>query len=708
MKHEHSADLGEEPGWPAASAATARHNTRAMGKNAHPGKAQTPVESSLQHAPAELALPSGGIPRPSKKSRSKKLSIWLCILLFASLLTGFFSWGGYQTYNAQYYQYLSLVQSGIGHLQTAEKLLAALPSHPLNGQNIEQARREFTAAQADFVQVDQGLRALPGIIQHISNYGTKLRAALEMLPLAIEISQAGNTGCDLLHLVFVRLHDPFGASTQGLSAANVTTISLEIQQIKSIFYRAVDQIGHLSPDATQLDPRVSKLLSAFHTYQPLLLSAFDDADKLLVVLPTLLGLGKPAHYLIEILDSTELRPGGGFIGNYGILTLVNARVGNAYITDVDLLDRPFEASGGVIPYPATYSWFDIAPDSWSLRDANLDADFPTVARYSEQNYRLEGGRDTLQGVIAITPALIQHILEITGPIAVPEYHETITADNLISRIHYHQLAASEGLDTIPAPDGHSSQRKRFTELLSEHLLARIHQAIGSDVTKLASLAFTSLHTKDLQIYLNTSVAESFLQRFHLDASLQAPSRGDSLFVVDANIGGSKANSFIINTLEDRVTIDAQGNAIHHTTINYAWTIPGPVYGSSLYHDYVRVYVPPGSILYRQEGWDARGTSKAFGRAVWAGFFMLGFGQTRSITLLWMTPKVALHDAHGWHYQYLLQRQAGTQWTIHLQVTPSVCKHLTQISGGSVTDHSSITVPIQTVSGDINTTLDYTC
>ncbi|MGZ3624104.1 MAG: DUF4012 domain-containing protein, partial [Ktedonobacteraceae bacterium] len=203
---------------------------------------------------------------------------------------------------------------------------------------------------------------------------------------------------------------------------------------------------------------------SYQAYQTHQVPYYDN--NLLIALPAMLGMGQPAHYLIEVLDSTELRPGGGFIGNYGILTLSNGSVSDAHITDTSLLDAQYRTSGHVIPYPSAYKWFHLAPDSWSLRDANLDADFPTVARYSEKNYWLEGGREPLQGVIAITPALIQHILEITGPIAVPEYHETITVNNLIDRIHYHQLAASEGSGTVPASDGHSSQRKHFTALLA--------------------------------------------------------------------------------------------------------------------------------------------------------------------------------------------------------------------------------------------------
>ena len=105
------------------------------------------------------------------------------------------------------------------------------------------------------------------------------------------------------------------------------------------------------------------------------------------------------------------------------------------IKDVYSLDTPFEAAGGQIPFPASYSWFNLTP-TWSFRDSNLDADFPTAARYAELTYRQEGGTVPVQGVIAVTPAFIERALAITGPIDVPEFHETITGQNLVARIHY--------------------------------------------------------------------------------------------------------------------------------------------------------------------------------------------------------------------------------------------------------------------------------
>src|SRR5690242_6519225 len=111
----------------------------------------------------------------------------------------------------------------------------------------------------------------------------------------------------------------------------------------------------------------------------------------------------------------------------------------------------------------------------------------------------EGGNAPVQGVIAMTPTLPQHVLTITGPIYVPEYQETVTSSNLIARIHFHQLIGipGQGNGEAAAPDGHSSLRKRFTELLAEHMLAHIRQQSSSSVAKLFQLAVSSLHTKDL-------------------------------------------------------------------------------------------------------------------------------------------------------------------------------------------------------------------
>jgi len=642
-----------------------------------------------------------------KERKMRRLYLVAVIIVLFCTLGSVFSIVQYQTYSEKYRADTSLARDGVQNLRTGVTLLEALPHNPLDAATVQNAQHEFGSALTTFVRLNNDLKSLPAISTSIPIYGTRLSAALHLLSLAIEVSQMGVVTCNTLDLLISRLHDPLNTREHGLTVADLTVIGQNFQQIKEALNLINGQVNHLQPSDLQLDPRLSKLVATFHKNIPALQAWLDEAEKLLPVAPTLLGIGAPTNYLIEVLDSTELRPGGGFIGNYGIATFSGGRLTAARITDIDLLDRPYEAAGGKIPYPAAYSWFDIAP-TWSFRDSNLDADFPTAARYAEFTYKREGGSIPIQGVVAITPALIQHALEITGPIDVPEYHETVTAQNLIERIHYHQLGpAIEGPDTLPSPDGHSSLRKRFTELLAEHFLTHVHQLSSSALGKFLQLMASSVHSKDIQIYLNSGIAESLLQSYHLDAAIRLPG-GDSLFVVDANISGNKANSFIINTMDDQVSIDAQGNVSHHTTISYAWVVKGQNYGNPLYRDYMRVYVPPGSMLQMQNGWEPRGTSQAFGNEVWAGFFALTFGQTRTITLIWTVPGAAKKDAKGWHYQYLIQRQAGAQWKLDLQVILPSCAMVNNKWDGLVPNNSRAGLLNQSLNEDMSLGVNYAC
>jgi len=644
--------------------------------------------------------------KPQNLKKRYRIAIVCGIFLFCTAGSAF-ALVEYPAYTAKYHSELALAQGGIQHLRTAMTLLESLPHNPLDAATVEHAQHEFASALPVFVRLNSDLKSFPGISTLIPVYGARLSAALHVLPLAIEVSQAGIITCSTLDLLIARLHDPLNTKQQGLTTADQTFIEQNFQQIKTKLHLIIYQVNHLQPGDVQLDPRLGKLITLFHENMPLLQVWLDAVDKLLPVVPILLGIGTPANYLIEVLDSTELRPGGGFIGNYGIATFSGGRLAAAHITDVDLLDRPFEAAGHVIPFPSVYKWFHVVP-SWSLRDSNLDADFPTAARYGEMNYMREGGNVPLQGVIAITPVLIEHALEITGPIDIPEYHETVTAQNLIARIHYHQLGpAGEGPDSVPSPDGHSSLRKRFTALLAEHFLFHVRHLPPANLAKFLQLLVSSLHSKDIQIYLNSSIAEGILQKLHLDSAIQS-STSDGLMLVDTNVAGNKANGFFTNTLNDQVTIDMSGNAVHHTTISYAWKIPGPVYGSHTYQDYLRVYVPLGSTLQAQGGWLPLGTSEAFNHEVWAGYFTLSFGQTQTISLEWSVPAAAKQIGRGWRYQDLIQRQAGIQWQLSLQVTLPSCALMNKKWGGLASHTNQVAALSQPLNGNLDVGIDYAC
>jgi len=101
-------------------------------------------------------------------------------------------------------------------------------------------------------------------------------------------------------------------------------------------------------------------------------------------------------------------------------------------------------------------------------------------------------------------------------------------------------------------------------------------------------------------------------------------------------------------------------------------------------------------------------ARLFDREVWAGSFTLSYGQTSTITLTWTEKGVAKKDAAGWHYQYLVQRQAGTQWTLNVQITLPSCVVRTHTSGGLLSHNRQATTLTRSLTEDTNLGIDFSC
>jgi len=74
------------------------------------------------------------------------------------------------------------------------------------------------------------------------------------------------------------------------------------------------------------------------TYGPLL----DTYVEVSAQLPAILGLDGPRRYLVLTQDPSELRPGGGFIGSFGIIAFDRGRITERHFQDVFPLDFPWD------------------------------------------------------------------------------------------------------------------------------------------------------------------------------------------------------------------------------------------------------------------------------------------------------------------------------------------------------------------------------
>jgi hypothetical protein len=302
------------------------------------------------------------------------------------------------------------------------------------------------------------------------------------------------------------------------------------------------------------------------------------------------------------MDRAELRPGGGFTGQYGIVQIQDGRVTPPSLTDVTLLDYAGNGTAIGRRAPDGYSWMNFG--NWGIRDSNLSGDFPTTARMTMQLFQDEGG-GPIDGDIAFTPTLIGHILDVTGPIKVPGYNETITSKNLEERLHYYQQDYSAIAREKQISGNYSkSGRKAFTSTLGKLLLDRVRHLPVKQLMEVVKGAIKDIQSHDLQIYFTNPAVEGWLVQHGYSGSTDTFSKQDGFVVVQANISISKASQYVHTTEQDNVTLDAQGGATHNLTITLNYQQKGPVYGYDTYADYIRIYAPQNAQFISGDGFDS--------------------------------------------------------------------------------------------------------
>lgn len=635
------------------------------------GNSATPPPATPQ--PWIVARPASATRRLNVRS-AKLWRAWVSALLLVALSLGLASAAVVAGLTIRDLQ--ASIASAQTHLVRAEALGVKLAADPFDNALLMQTREEIGAADQDFRRASADADRF-GPAQITPKVGLKVQDARALLDMAVVLSDGGLHVLDAAEPVMVNLKaalTPLPAGTAGatspqtsssLTTAQLLTLQRAVASFAGDIAQAHSARQNIPDNGVTLGASAAHLLARYDQLAPTLSTAVDSLSTLLVAAPALLGTDHPASYLVEILDETELRGGGGFIGNYGVLTVTGGRMSKATVSDTYLLDGPYLAKHNRA-FPAQYSWFPLT-STMGLRDSNLSPDFPQNAQLAARIYQQESGQ-SVHGVVAITPAFIAQLLKLTGPVAVPGYPVTVTSQNLVQTIHHYQFQTNA--QGVPSSDGISSTRKHFTAVLGETVFARLRTLPAGQYSALLKLAQANLKSKDLQIYLGDQGAQTLLTHLQFANALPgAAASNDLLALVDNNVGGNKADLYVTQTATDDVTVRPDGSAQHTLTLAYKYHPTGNVFGSSSFADEVQIFVPHGSTLSSSSGLSRMDTpTNATGYTMYGGLMNLTPNSTRTVVLRWTTPALS---SKGYHL--VIDRQAGSLYTfaITIHLPPSV-------------------------------------
>ncbi|MGC8839342.1 MAG: DUF4012 domain-containing protein, partial [Anaerolineae bacterium] len=416
----------------------------------------------------------------------------------------------------------------------------------------------------------------------------------------------------------------------------------------------------------RLSPRLKELLERVDPYLPLL----EEALALAEAAPDLLGAGGERRYLLLAQNADELRATGGFISGVGLLTVWDGQVVGLTFTDsyaVDDLSKPHPAP------PPALSRYMLGAGILVLRDVNWWPDFPTVAQAAEALYELDQGVVT-DGVVAADLEALRQVLEVLGPVPLPDYGETVDAAGLASLLKTYWAAPKEApaLGEKPWQEWWQHRKDVMGDVLGAVFLRL--SAGEVDWPALLRAVLRALEEKHILLYVNHPQAQAILARRGWDGALSPPAQGDYLMVVDTNVGFNKVNPRIQEAITYTVRLDGTGGAQAELTVRYLHGATKPIttcvqearYGDSYdemqercYWDYLRVLVPPGTEVLVHEGLE-EGTFEVLQEDrrydTLTGLLVLKPQEERTVRFVYRLP--AGRIAPG-AYRLLVQKQAGT-------------------------------------------------
>lgn len=388
-------------------------------------------------------------------------------------------------------------------------------------------------------------------------------------------------------------------------------------------------------------------------------SLLTKTAPLMRLLPALAGYPSASDFLLIMQNTDELRPGGGFIGVYGLMQTENGEIEHLQTHDSYHLDMPSVGVWNMDPPLPIKKYMSV--QNWYMRDANWSPDWPTSARKIQEIYYGESkvtgkSHPDFTGIIGITPSFVSDLLALVGPIEVDG--EVYNQDNLQELLQYSVEVAylQEG---IPEWD-----RKEVINELLEELKNRLLNLNTSRLNELLLILENNIAKKDLQLYFNNSAWQVLVEEIGADGRV-LDTENDYLLVVDANLAAFKSDAVVRKSINYKVVFP-DNSAEAELNINYDHQ-GGFDWRTTRYRSYTRVYVPLGSDLLEikatgranlESGSINSYNDLSLNKTVFGFFFSVEPGSEGGIHLKYDLPKRIYQDWQNNNYHLNLQKQAG--------------------------------------------------
>lgn len=442
----------------------------------------------------------------------------------------------------------------------------------------------------------------------------------------------------------------------------LTRSSSELQRADVSLKLASEDLDEL--EGLNVTPRISQAIEPFQELLPDLIAASDFLVPFSESADDLAGIAIDRQWLLLFMNDMEIRPGGGFLGVYGLGTVRNGDIADLQVSDTFSVDALVQNDDSYRVAPPDPIRDYTGVDKWYFRDANWSPDFAESSRVSVQLLRQElaqAGRPVpeIHGVLGVTPTFASRLIELTGPITIEG--EEFNSENLPTKLEFE---VEQGY----IEDGIAFEhRKAIVGELTDELADRLIELPIEQYPKLFATVARGFREKQVGLYSPDESVQAAFSDAGWSGKVGMKGHDDVLMVVDANMVALKSDPAVKRDI--RYTIDKQGDDyVASTSITYDHTGEYDFF-TSRYRTYTRVYAPPGSELISVHGAQSQATAQEdLGLASFGAFTVIEPGEKGTLTFVYRLPPSVAEAIESGVYELQVLKQMGAQnnaLTLHL-------------------------------------------
>lgn len=506
--------------------------------------------------------------------------------------------------------------------------------------NVNNARFDLLIADTLFFPFSLFSGTQINSVEHVIAWGRYLSKALDNMLSLAQKTQEFTQEKPLQKIYFTQLFLNIFEEIQSIESSLETSLS---------HYNAITWLpsSELEEKRQGNIIKIEKILSYIHVLT-------DNFPAFL----GLLGHEERKRYLIVFQNTDEIRPTGGFMGSMALLEVFRGQIQlfqkkDVYAIEWDLKKSEYER----LPAP---KWLNELTDTFWLRDANYYLNLKDSS--SAIKFFTDRAGINIDGIIYINQNIILRLLEITGPIYFEALEKDINAENFSELMSLSVEAKTFQEGTLWTP---KQVLFDFIDIFSQKLIEN-----GEYFDYLQSLV-QDVESRDIMVWSFHESQQKILSDLKLDGAIDYAQTLDFVYPVYTSLSGNKSDRYMkrkyrhtVKTTQScmfDVNFEIQSthdmgkkrrDAIESLIGEYGLTTPNllAIQGAERNRQFVRIILPPGSIVRPQEGVEI----VQYGNRNWVEFFLdTQLQETSFFTLAYTLPNPECKP-----YNYTFYKQAG--------------------------------------------------